>query len=405
MVVVLYPVKRLLFVSNLFPRPDAPRNGMFNMAFAGAMHALLSGGGGGVDVLVPVAEWRFWRWRKIRSWTPPAESAIGVQALLRVQYVPCFYLPVVGRSLSFLSYSIALLSARDFARDCDAVIGSWLYPDAVAACHLAARLAKPCWIRLHGSDRFHLDAPVRGRICRRALAKAAGVIVNAASMKTELMRRGIPGTRLTVVPNGIDRTVFNPGDRSRRDEGLILWIGNMVPVKRPDLALLVFAELVKMSDARRAGSGRRLRLVMGGSGPMHKALVRLAKRLGIEKQVTFTGSLSRQDVASWMRSARVFLLVSRSEGMPNVVIEALACGTPVVSTAVGDVPALVMAHKNGFVVDGRDADGLVKRLAVQLRLAMEADWDRHAIQESVCAHDWTCAAGAVRQIIEATISD
>lgn len=398
---ILAIVKTILLVSNLFPRPDATRNGMFNLAFAGALHAHLLAVGGGLNVLVPVPEWRFWRWRRIRAWSLPVDAE-QVGRTLRVRYVPCFYLPIVGRSLSFLWYEAAFRSVLDFAGGCDAVIGSWLYPDAVAAKYLASHLAKPCWIRLHGTDRFHLDAPIRGWVCQRAVAKASGVIVNAAFMKNELVRRGIPGERIAVVPNGIDHAVFHPGDEANRDAGTVLWVGNMVSIKRPGLAMRVFAGLVRMNETGRAVSPNRLRLVLAGDGPMRRRLVHLAKRLRIDEQVTFTGSLSRHEVASWMRRASVLLLTSRSEGMPNVVIESLACGTPVVSTYVGDVPGMLSGNINGHVVRDSAGDGLEHGVTAALMDALGAKWDRDAIQASICVHDWSRAAASVIRLIEAT---
>ena len=395
------PVKTILFVSNLFPRPDASRNGMFNLAFAAALHARLLPYGGGVDVLVPVPEWRFWRWRQIRGWALPVEAAQACGKTLRVRYVPCFYLPLVGRSLSFLWYADAFRSVLDFASGCDVVIASWLYPDAVAASYLASRLARPCWIRLHGSDRFHLDAPIRGWVCQRAVAQAAGVIVNAVFMKNELVRRGIPGERIAVVPNGIDHAVFHPGDEACRDAGTILWVGNMVSIKRPELAMRAFAGLIRMNEPNRAFLGKRLQLVLAGAGPMRRRLEHLAKCLRIDKQVTFTGSLSRQEVASWMRRAAVLLLTSRSEGMPNVVIEALACGTPVVSTYVGDVPGILSGNTNGYIVHDDAGDRLEHGVTDALMKALDTKWDRNAIQASVGDHDWSRAAASVQQIIEA----
>lgn len=400
-VVRSYTVITVLFISNLFPRPDAPRNGAFNLAFVAAMHARLSPDDGGVDVLVPVPEWRFWRWRAIRRWTLPTEAASVFGA--GVRYVPCFYLPIVGRSLSFLWYAFALRGVMDYARGCDAVVASWLYPDAVAASYLATRLGRPCWIRLHGSDRFHLDAPIRGRVCQQVLSKAAGVMVNAVFMKKELVRRGIPETSISVVRNGIDRTVFNADESQALDAGLILWVGNMVPIKRPDLAMRAFAALVRMYVDSLASAGRPLHLVLAGEGPMRRRLESLARRLRIENQVSFPGSLSRREVASWMRRASVLLLTSRSEGMPNVVIEALACGTPVVSTAVGDVPDIVQDGSNGFVVRAQGAE-LPHEMANALMKVLHAQWDRDAIQASVDRHDWGHAAETALSFIHPSVS-
>ena len=401
----LRSVRTVLFVSNLFPRPDAPRNGMFNLSFVGAMQAQLALAGGAVNVLVPVPEWRPWRWRLIRRWAPPAEVTAIVGKHLRVQYVPCFYLPLIGRSLSFLWYRFAFCRVMNFTRGSDAVVASWLYPDALAAVWLASRLGKPCWIRLHGSDRFHLDSPIRGRLCRRVLSNAAGVLVNADFMKNELVRRGIQDACISVVPNGVDRTVFHPDQNQTRDTGIILWVGNMVAIKRPDLALRAFAGLTRIhADGYPTPAGTRLQLVMVGAGPMRRRLERLARQLAIENQVTFSGCLSRGEVASWMRRSGLLLLTSRSEGMPNVVIEALACGTPVVATSVGDVPEIVVDDVNGFVVRAND-ETLPDDVTQALMKALHASWDRNAVQASVAVHDWPRAAECVLSIISPENAD
>ena len=181
LVIGLFIVKTLLFVSNLFPRPDAPRRGQFNLAFVAAMHTRLSESGGTVHVVVPVPERRIWRWRAIRRWTLPPEAADSLSKKALVIYLPCFHIPVFGRSLSDLWCFGALLAIVPSVRQFDCILASWLYPDAVAASRLATRLGKPYWVRLHGSDRFHLDAVFRGRRCRRVMANAEGILVNGHS--------------------------------------------------------------------------------------------------------------------------------------------------------------------------------------------------------------------------------
>jgi glycosyltransferase involved in cell wall biosynthesis len=399
-------VKRILFVSNLFPRPDAPRNGIFNAAIVSALHSRLSVDGGRVDVLVPVAEWRIWNFRTIRRWAMPVDAACIGGSLPSVVYVPCFYIPRIGRALSFLTYTMALSAFGDAAAACDAVIGSWLYPDAVAAANLATRQRKPCWIRLHGSDRFHLDASLRGRACRRALAEAAGILVNAEFMKRELIQRGLPEARISVVRNGIDRELFHPdagpatGPEAR--EPHILWAGNMVEIKRPDLAIRAFsAMLERYAPDWRKGIGTP-RLTMAGDGPLRPALARLCERLEVAGLVEFTGSLDRHALAARMRKASALLLTSRSEGMPNVVTEALASGIPVVSTAVGDVPSVVKDGINGVIVDCTGTGDAATLLAHGLHQAMTSAWNADTIRESVGAHDWNCSAQAILQIMGCT---
>jgi teichuronic acid biosynthesis glycosyltransferase TuaC len=336
----------------------------------------------------------------------PVDAACIGGSLPSVVYVPCFYIPRIGRALSFLTYTMALSAFGDAAAACDAVIGSWLYPDAVAAANLATRQRKPCWIRLHGSDRFHLDASLRGRACRRALAEAAGILVNAEFMKRELIQRGLPEARISVVRNGIDRELFHPdagpatGPEAR--EPHILWAGNMVEIKRPDLAIRAFsAMLERYAPDWRKGIGTP-RLTMAGDGPLRPALARLCERLEVAGLVEFTGSLDRHALAARMRKASALLLTSRSEGMPNVVTEALASGIPVVSTAVGDVPSVVKDGINGVIVDCTGTGDAATLLAHGLHQAMTSAWNADTIRESVGAHDWNCSAQAILQIMGCT---
>ncbi|MBT3192303.1 MAG: glycosyltransferase, partial [Verrucomicrobia bacterium] len=394
-------MKRLLFVTNLFPRPDLPRCGMFNAHFARALAECLSRYTSSaddehapfLDVLVPVPEWRFWRHAPIRVWQTPSELTALLPSGVRVHYVPVFYIPVVGRSLSRLFYRLAFRGQRERFETCSAVLGSWLYPDCVAAADMASAVKRPFWARLHGTDRFHLDAPLRGSACRKALDTALGIFVNAESMKRELVNRGVAGDRVRVVCNGVDREWFQPRvDLPQRFQAVggahpVLWVGNLVEIKGPDVALRAFAGMKRAprgtaiekgkqdeSPTEKCGTrasrlhvaqspcisgggtpssriGENLfsrspdvpipscvsdtQLLLIGDGPMRAQLEGQAKALGISDAVVFLGSQSQRDVALWMNRASCLLLSSRSEGMPNVVIEALASGVPVVSTQVG----------------------------------------------------------------------
>jgi teichuronic acid biosynthesis glycosyltransferase TuaC len=532
-------MKRLLLVTNLFPRPDLPRCGVFNAHFARALgDALnverctlngqrseeadrksepiirnepdLSCNGCNVQrvtplhILVPVPEWRLWRHRRIRAWQVPEEALVNQKsesgnwkwgrgghkilgqksdpsafsfqfsAFPCVHYVPVFYVPIIGRALSGWFHMRAFSRYRSLFEECDAVLGSWLYPDCVAAAAVAAEAGKPFWARLHGTDRFHLDAKGRGAACRRALDAAEGVFVNAESMRQELVERGIQAGKIHVVRNGVDRDLFRPretvesgpysarratkgklwkvesGERGRRTEvggqktpfltvhtPLILWVGNLVPIKGPDVALRAFAESVGSgkwevgSGKWEVGSGEReegtsnpeaspgckhiphptfhLQLILIGSGPMRGELEAMAKSLGVEGQVTFLGSVPHEDVAVWMNRADCLLLSSRSEGMPNVVVEALASGTPVVATDVGDVAAVVRDGENGRVVqtadqrpqttDGSQNAAMIADLAAALADVLSRDWDVEQLRASVSEYDWRQSAEAVLTIM------
>jgi glycosyltransferase involved in cell wall biosynthesis len=172
----------------------------------------------------------------------------------------------------------------------------------------------------------------------------------------------------------------------------------MVAIKRPELAMAAFAKLVAL---RVAEPLKPLQFVMIGSGPMHNRLVTMAAAYGLGDRVTFTGSLSHADVAAWMRKADLLLLTSGSEGMPNVVLEALSCGTPVVTTAVGDVKDFVKNGINGFVVHDDDGHALA-RAAYRV---LDGDWKRSEIAASLSVEGWQSSASQALAVMQDSLDD
>jgi len=373
-----------------------PRCGVFNACFAGAVSGckIQDAEQYAVDVLVPVPEWKFWKHRRIRRWTPPDEVFSLFSSEVSIHYVPVFYIPVIGRTVSWLFYKSAFWRRRDLFDRCDVVLGSWLYPDCAAAAAVAEACGKLFYARLHGTDRFHLDAYLRGAVCRRSLNTAKCIFVNARFMSEELKRRGIAEDKICVVRNGVNRNLFYPRDSAEiaaataefgagvlpdTDVFTFLWVGNLVEIKAPDLALKAFAALPSEGAAA-------FKLFIAGSGPLRMTLEKSASNLGIDKSVVFCGSLPHNDIALLMNRADCLLLTSRSEGMPNVVVEALASGIPVVATNVGDVSCVVGNDSNGYVVEG--GDRVVSDLADAMRKSAERSWDSEGICNSVVDFDW-----------------
>jgi glycosyltransferase involved in cell wall biosynthesis len=133
------------------------------------------------------------------------------------------------------------------------------------------------------------------------------------------------------------------------------------------------------------------RLLVIGAGPLRGHMERMARAAGISDSVRFLGMIPHKEIARWMNAAHCLCLPSRSEGMPNVVLEALASGLPVVATDVGEAPFLVKDGENGFVVSGED--DVPARLAAALKDALNRDWNRREIatRANVCSWDETAA--------------
>ena len=389
---------RLLAITNLYPHPVDSQRGVFNQQLFDELAK-----GCDLSVLVLVPEWRLWRWVRIRAWRKPETGKQKAEKRTEPIYVPVFYLPFVGRNVSWWFYERALARWKRHFVEADAILATWLYPDCVAAARLARAHGKPIWLKVHGSDRFHLEHPVRGRRTQEACAIAKGIFPNCKFLADFLVGRGILAEKIHVVRHGIDADRFHVRTRAEAssalgrevaDERIILFVGHLKPVKGPDIALKAFAEMLKQGRCH-------ARLAFIGEGAMRGELEALARDLGIGDRVVFMGGRSHDDVALWMSAADCFLLASRSEGMPNVVLEALASGTPVVSTDVGDVAAVVKGESNGVVVSS-EAPETVPALARAMRDVLSRKWDARAIQASVETFDWPRSAQRMLDIMMET---
>lgn len=358
----------VLTISNLYPRPDRPQAGMFNAQLfrqVGEALAIRPGGGSVYNVCL-VPEWRPWRWAAIRRWTALVGDAVNTR------YEPVPYVPLVGRNWSASLYAWAMRVWLAPMQSADAVLASWLYPDGVAAARVGRFARRPVWVMVLGSDAAHLHNSARRAQILAAAAYTAGYICVSQPLASQLAAAGLPLSRIHVVPNGVDTSRFHhretagAWDELRRlapaaaelqagapaDMRTVLFVGNLVPVKAPELLLDAVAA------ARHQNPPTRLRVVLIGSGPLESSLRRQAQEAGIAADVHLVGGRPHAEVALWMNVADVLVLCSRSEGMPNVILEALASGLPVVATSVGDCPNMLRGEPAARVVPPGQAAAL-----------------------------------------------
>jgi glycosyltransferase involved in cell wall biosynthesis len=232
----------------------------------------------------------------------------------------------------------------------DLIDAHYFYPDGVAAVLLGRSLGKPVVITARGTDVNLLpEYRMPRRLVRWAAAQAAGLITVSEALRERLLELGVPGSRIQVVRNGVDLELFAPRDRAaaRRELGLdadgpvVLSVGWLIPRKGHDLAIRAVAAMPEVT------------LVIVGEGPEATSLQRLADQLGSSERVRFLGSMPQEQLARVYSAADVLLLASSREGLPNVVLEALACGTPVVASAVWGTPEIVAAQAAGRLVQER----------------------------------------------------
>lgn len=197
---------------------------------------------------------------------------------------------------------------------------------------------------------------------RRAFQASAAIVVNSEDVGTYIAEHyAAPRERMRVIYNGIDTQRFHPAaDESAIDmPAAVVSVGRLVEQKNHELFLRAARRLLhELPDVR---------FVIVGDGPLRATLVARASELGIAHRVTFAGE--RNDVDQVLRGAALFWLTSRWEGLPNVVLESLASGVPVVATDVGGARELIRSGVDGFVVGGDDEDGFVRHSRHLLRQA------------------------------------
>ena len=247
----------------------------------------------------------------------------------------------------------------------DIVLGSWAYPDGWAAVDLAHQAGLPAVVKVHGSDIYGLEShPSRQRGTIEALSRADGVIVVSRHLANRVITLGAHSDCVHVVYNGVDTQLFHPAAQSRQRLGLspekpiVLFIGNLVAVKGIDILIDACARLLAEQIS--------FTCYLIGQGPLRSQLQRQIRDRGLSEHVKLLGAKPHNELPDWYRAADVFVLPSRSEGLPNVLLEAAACGTPWVASDVGGIPEI--AHLAASrLVQPNDAASLARAVSEFLR--------------------------------------
>jgi len=262
------------------------------------------------------------------------------------------------------------------------------YPDGHAATLLGRWLGVPVAITLRGTEpRQARDAVLRRRL-RTALVRATRVFAVSESLRQVALGLGIAADKVRVVGNGVDLHRFRalPRAQARHALGLgldapvLVSVGGLVERKG-------FHRVIEVLPALRQCHPGLVYLVVGGPGPegdMSEALHRQVQAAGLEDTVRFLGPLAPDQLGGPLSAADVFVLATRNEGWANVFLEAMACGLPVVTTAVGGNAEVVCRPELGSVVPFGDAAALQQAIGD----ALARRWDAAAIRRHAEANGW-----------------
>jgi len=228
-----------------------------------------------------------------------------------------------------------------------------------------------------GPEEVEADMPHRRAEAEAAIISCSDAVLASCSVEADQIVElyGADPDRVRIVPLGVDHAFFSPGNRpqARRALGLpgsgplLLFVGRIQPLKGADVAVAVLAEL----DRARPDHDRATLVVVGGpSGPRgedaYDGLTRLAEQLGVADRVRLVPPQPHEVISTYYRAADVCLVPSRSESFGLVALEAAACGTPVVASAVGGLTTLVEHGRTGFLVEGRDPSSFASSVAAIL---------------------------------------
>ena len=374
---------KLLVFSTVFPNAAQPHHGVF------VRERMLGLPDVEIQVVAPTPWFPFVSGLRpgFRPEVPREEVQNGVRVLHpRYLSVPGILKCLDGVFL-FLSTLPALYRLRKTFRF-EAIDAHFIYPEGLAAVLHGKVFRVPVLITLRGMLPLLVRYRLRLPQLRYAL-KRARLIAVSESLRQDALAQG--ADRVRVIENGVDPALFAPMDRleARRSLGLpedgplLVSVGTLAPRKGFHLVMEAMAGL--RPDLRFAIVGGA-----GAEGAMESELRTLASRLGLEDRVIFAGPRGRSELAAWYSAADVFVLASGHEGCPNVVIEALACGTPVVATPVGNVPELIDGV--GIVTERQ-----VPALASAISEALSREWDRDAIRARMEPRTW---AAVGREVME-----
>lgn len=385
---------RILALSTLFPSRAYPNFGIFVLNRLKAIHRYHD-----ISVIAPVPTFPFKsRFRRFRNFDaiPAREEIDGLEVEHPHFFTIPHYFKWTDAVFLFLSTlrTISRLSKRN---KFDLIDVHWSYPEILTAFIWTRFLGNRFIVTIRGKETLYsLERSLRKYIIEVLLRRADAVITLSTELKELVMSIGVAKEKIHVVPNGVDISRFYRIDQQecrkrvgiKEGKKVILSAGSLILRKGHHNIIELLPIISKKYD---------LELYVIGSpspeGDDRGFLENMVRRLRLDN-VHFVGNVPNKDLVYWYNASDIFCLPSTGEGCPNVVLEALSCGTPVIASNVGDVNNIIDSKLKGFVFD-LEKPGELENC---LDRAFECQWDREAISASMQERTWDMCAKYIDSI-------
>jgi glycosyltransferase involved in cell wall biosynthesis len=356
--------ENLLIFTNLYPLPWERNRATFNKQQFDLLKEKYN-----LHIAVPIA-WPEYV-KKSKTYDMNAEG---------ITYFPYFYTPKKGRRFypKLMKWSLKLLGSKILKNfNPDKILASWAFPEGVVGAELAEELNIPFYLKVHGSDiNGHGEIPSRAHQIVKSANKANGILSVSQALSDKMVSMGINQDKIDVIYNGVNKEKFYRDEAVARENN-ILYVGNLKDTK----GVMELIEAFYMISQEHPD----YKLTFAGGGHMLHSLKEYASEKNIADRVKFLGPVNHEQIPDLMKTSKFIALPSYAEGVPNVLLESMSCGTPVISTDVGGIPEIVPIEKLGILCKSKDS----KAFAEALSRGLSCNWESLYIANYAKRFDWS----------------
>ena len=362
--------KSILFFTNLHPLPWQPARATYNFEEIRHLKAHAE-----VKVLMPVPWFTYFKQVVINGHRSPEGFCL----------FPFFYIPKVLTSLHPLFLLLSLIICVKplvWLAKSENVIASWAYAEAVVAALGKTVFKYKLIIECLGSDvNALMQQPLHKKQMRWAFKKSTAVTTKSKAL-AKVVKKHVPEIKPHVIYNGVDFDVFTLRETTpfSSETQRLLFVGSLIPTKG------VF-ELIEGFEKAML-NGQMMTLRIAGEGGSKDALQKLISAKSLEHAVTLLGAIPHQSLVDELHNSDALILPSYREGVPNVIMEALATGTPVIATDVGGIAEVLTPDVGGILIEAQSADAVAKAI----NNIADSPWDSRRINASVSNYTWQNSA-------------